>query len=125
MEAGSQENCIRQRDTHYFQALLPVLVRRAWRGWKVLLGSLLCSLSSGPHRSHASALGSSEAHSGQRKNKTKKGQSCYHNMIEICRLLQIRAFDLVQHIYIREQNGPVVKESIIHSMLSNLKGTYF
>lgn len=60
---------VRQKNTHYCQAACPALVRPACCGWTVPLGGLLCSLSSGPRRSHASVLESVKAHSGQKKEK--------------------------------------------------------
>lgn len=58
---------VSHRNTHYFEAARPALVRPACCGWRVLLGNLLCSPSSGPHRSHVSVLGSVVAHSGQKE----------------------------------------------------------
>lgn len=57
---------VKKRITYYSQVAGQALAHPACCGWTVLLGSLLCSLSSGPHRSHASILESVTAHSEQR-----------------------------------------------------------
>lgn len=57
---------VKQRITYYSQVAGQDLAHPACCGLTVLLGSLLCSLSSGPHRSHASILESVTAHSEQR-----------------------------------------------------------
>lgn len=57
---------VQHRITYYSQVAGQALAHPACCGLTVLLGSLLCSLSSGPHRSRASILESVTAHSEQR-----------------------------------------------------------
>lgn len=59
------------RNTHHSPAACPSLVRTACCGWKALLGSLLCSFSCHPHKSHASGWGSVAVQSMQKKQRVK------------------------------------------------------
>ena len=52
------------RNLHHSQGAFPALAQPACCGRTVLLGSHLCSLSSGPHRSDVSVLEAVAAHSG-------------------------------------------------------------
>lgn len=63
----NKKSCI---NTHYSREACPALARPAGCGWTTLLGNRLCSLSSGPHRSHASVVGPVEGYSERTKKTT-------------------------------------------------------
>lgn len=55
----------RSNNTHRVQAARPTPAPTACCGWRFLRGSLLCSLSSGPRRPHASVWDTGEVYPGQ------------------------------------------------------------